>query len=263
MRRLRQLLGIALLVCTGGVVPVAAHAAATSSDAELSGFTCQRAVDPAFRALSVSATMRPVTGTQGMRLQFVLEKSRFLHGHYRAVHGANLGNWIAPDNPTLGQHPGDVWKLTHSVGLLSAPAFYRLKVTFRWLGSGGKRLAQVVQQAGVCHQLELRPDLRVVSVSGQTLPKKPSDEAYVVKVVNHGLTGAGPFGVSLTTPDGSTTTRMVGWLGHHKSRFLRFVAPACTAPQTLTVVADPGSTVLDLDRTNNTLTVPCPAPATG
>lgn len=260
MRRLGLL--ILLFACAGGLVPAAAQAMNASSTAELTGFNCQRAVEPAFRAMTVTAVMRPVTGTQAMRLQFVLLEARALHGRYHAVHGHNLGTWIAPNDPTLGQQPGDSWKLSHPVALLSAPAFYRLRVTFRWLGAGGTRLAQAVEQTPICHQLELRPDLLATSVTDTGPAPRAGDEVYVVAVRNRGLTGAGPFDVTLTPLGGTTLTRTVRWVGHHATHKVRFVAPACTAGQTLTVVVDPADAVADDDRSNNTLTVPCPAPAT-
>jgi hypothetical protein len=265
MRRFRLLLAIALLA-SAALAPGAGRAATTSSNATLTGFTCQRAVDPAFRAMNVTAIMHPVAGTQAMRLQFILLESHALHGHYDVVHGHNLGVWIAPNDPTLGQRASDTWKLTHPVALLSAPAFYRLKVTFRWLGAGGKRLAQVTQQTSVCHQLELRPDLRVANISARSLPNKPANDKYVVTIANRGLTGARTFDVDFTPQGGATVIRLVpkiGRRGHHGILRIQFVATACTAPETITVVVDPAGAIPDLDRSNNTLTWACPAATTG
>ena len=42
-----------------------------------------------------------------------------------AVHYGDLGKWIYPPDKTLGQRPGDVWKVNHPVAQLStAPAYY-------------------------------------------------------------------------------------------------------------------------------------------
>ncbi len=258
MRLLRPFIAATVLAVLLAGTPALAQAATSSSTAALTDSTCQRTVDPAFRAMSVTANMRPVTGTRAMRLQFVLLESHAVHGRYRVVHGHNLGRWLVPSPPTLGQRPGDLWQVAHPVALLAAPAFYRLKVTFRWLGSDGKRLAQAVELTPVCHQLELRPDLLA---TGVTLPD-PGQDTYIVSVENRGLTGAGPFAVALTPPGGATVTRTVAWLGHHARRKIRFVAPACTAGETITVVVDPEGAVADYDRSNNTLVVSCPATAT-
>ena len=78
----------------------------------------------------------------------------------KVVSSGDLGVWITPKNPTLGQLPGDVWKLQKSVVNLAAPATYRFRVTFRWIGAGGHTLGTAVRLSPRCQQRELRPDLR-------------------------------------------------------------------------------------------------------
>ena len=42
---------------------------------------------------------------------------------------------------------------------LPAPATYRFRVTFRWMGSSGQQLLSAVQTSSTCYQPELRADL--------------------------------------------------------------------------------------------------------
>jgi CARDB protein len=241
------------------IFAAAAAAAAAAPVAQLQEFTCMRALDPLERSLSVTAVMRPLSGTVGMQLRFDLLRSAHRYGVYRAVRGKNLGSWMSPADPTLGQQPADTWVERHPVVGLPAPAFYRLRVTFRWLGPSGRRIGQQVRTTPICHQLELRPDLLVGSLRVFTLTTQPGQYGYVAAIRDHGLTGAGPFEVELSGPGTAPLTRTIAWLAPHSARRLRFVAPACTAGTPLTMTVDPGATVEDLDRSNNTLTVPCPA----
>jgi hypothetical protein len=156
----------ALLICVGaasGVVAAWGVAAATGlagvqaeatqlPRASLQGMVCQRAANPLDRAVSVTAVMRPVSGTQGMELKFALQRRSAGTRSYVNVTGRDLGLWLHPSNPTLGQQPGDTWRLNKEVVNLSAPAFYRFLITFRWLGRSGHPLARVTRLSGTCYQ---------------------------------------------------------------------------------------------------------------
>ncbi len=264
--RLRALLlaGVAGLAPASllGVLPAGPAAAATPSTtpvAQLQDFACQRAPDPRERGLTVTAVMRPLAGTTAMQLRFDLLRAVHRFGIYRAVHGRNLGTWMSPADPTLGQQPADVWVERHPVVGLPAPAFYRMRVTFRWLGAGGRRLDQQVRVTPLCHQLELRPDLLAGSLQAYSLATQPSEYLYVAAIRDQGLTGAGPFEVELSGAGTAPATQTVPWLASHAGRRVRFIAPACTAGTLITVTVDPGGTVEDYDPANNTLSVPCPA----
>lgn len=234
-------------------------ALADTTPAALSAYSCQRALDPPLRGISVTALMRPVPGTERMQLRFDLLRARHLRGPYHAVHGPNLGRWLSPRDPQLGRQPGDLWRVPHPVVGLSAPAFYRLRVSFRWLGAGNRRLDQRLRMTPTCHQPELRPDLAMGSLTITPSTAHPGADDYVAVIRNRGVTGTGPFYVQLTLPDGSTASQSVGWLGARSGRRLRFLAAACTAGTTVTAVADPAGTIDDFDPADNALQVSCPA----
>jgi hypothetical protein len=225
--------------------------------AQVTDFGCVRALAPTARMITVTGVMRPASGTQRMRMRFDLLVSPRRRGRYRTVHGPNLGLWLAPDDRSLGSRPGDVWQVPHPVYDLAAPAFYKFRVSFRWLDAGGRVRARQVLVTAICRQVELRPDLAAqsLSISASTVP---GDDAYAALVGNLGLTGAGPFDVQLTLADGTTPTRQILWLGAHRSRQVKFVAAACTAGSKVMVSVDPADAVDDFDRANNTLTVVCP-----
>jgi hypothetical protein len=164
---------------------------------------------------------------------------------------------LTPDDPTLGQRPGDVWIVNHPVVGLAAPATYRFRVSFRWIGSNGEQLSSAFQSSSNCYQPELRADLFVRSLT--VSPLASGNSAYVALIGNHGLTAAGPVEVDLAGAGSATKARTLSSVGPKSSAHLRFVAPSCTAGSSLTVTVDPSHTIDEYDFTNNTLTMPCPA----
>jgi hypothetical protein len=265
MRRLLALAVGSVLALGGAGLARAADTAPTgvpgsqsgAPAAQLAAFSCLRNVQPLLRALSVTGVMRPVKGTAHMQMRFDLVSSQRRWGRYRAMHGPNLGVWLSPRDSTLGSHPDDQWQVPHPVVGPPAPAYYKFRVSFRWLDKNGARLAQYTLVSAVCHQLELRPDLVAQSLT-VTPAQTAGQDDYLAGVADQGLTGAGPFDVQLTLPDGTTPTRGILWLGAHHSRQIQFAAAACSAGSTLTLTIDPGMAVDDYFRANNVLTVACP-----
>ncbi len=224
---------------------------------QLRAFVCQKALDPPGRAVSIQAVMRPVTNTSRMQMRFDLMRRTKPGAPFKVVRGNFLGSWLTPAEPTLGQRPGDVWIVNHPVVDLPAPAAYRFRVSFRWLGSSGQQLSSTVQTSSICYQPELRADLLVRSLT--VTPLTSGNSAYVAEIGNRGLTAAGPVEVDLagvaSTPQGQT----VSSVGPKSSARERFVAPTCTPGAPLTVTVDPSHTIDESSFANNTLTMPCPA----
>ena len=251
------LAGLVTVACVSAV----ASSAATPPRARLLGFRCQPALEPSQREVSVEAVMRPLTGTRSMALRFVLLSRTKGSVAATEVAGHDLGNWVTPANPTLGQRPDDVWIVEHPVVGLAAPADYRFRVTFRWTGEHGRVLGSVVHQTQLCFQPELRPNLLVQSITVQPAAK-PSQNAYVAVIGNTGATGAGPFEV-VFQPGGAyhVQTRTITWLKAHSSRTLTFVGPDCAVMTDPTVTVDPLHQVDDVNPPINSLTATCPSGA--
>lgn len=256
VKRLICLACAATGVAAGSAV---AAQALTPLPATLRAFKCSPALQPLLRGMDVTAVMRPVTGTQALRMRFELLRATRHTGTYRVVHGANLGRWIAPTDPTLGRQPGDVWNVTHPVVGVMRAGYYRYRVDFRWLGAHNAALATLTRLSRVCALLELRPDLLVSGVPSITpVVNRPGEDAYLVAIRNRGVTGAGPFAVQLSVAGGHPVSQTVSGLGARTSQRLRFTAPACTSGQAITVTVDPTHQVLDYDPADNSLTVVCP-----
>jgi hypothetical protein len=246
-------------VCTS--TPVVASAAAPPST-QLINPGCHRAMLPTARKISVTAVMRPVSGTKSMEMTFDLQRARRHAGPFSSVRGRGLDQWVHPPNATLGQRPGDIWKVDQKVSNLPGTAYYRFRVRFRWLGSTGHALGTTENLSPVCYQPEQRPDLVARSLTVTPVSGQPNQDRYVAWIGNRGATGAGPFQVTLAVPSNPSQSETVGWLRPHSRVREVMTGPACTPGSQVTVTADPNDAVLDYDRTNNTLTTTCPAAPT-
>jgi len=225
---------------------------------QLRAFVCQKALDPPARAVSIQAVMRPVSGTAKLQMRFDLMRRTEPGAPFRLVRGRLLGSWVSPQDPSLGQRPGDVWIVNHPVVGLSAPATYRFRVSFRWVGSSGQQLSSAVLTSANCFQPELRADLLVRSVTVTRLAS--GNDAYVADIGNRGLTAARPVEVDLAGVGSSTVAQTLGAVGPRSTASQRFVAPPCTAGTSLSVTVDPAHTIDEYDFDNNTLTMRCPPP---
>ena len=259
-------MGVAAACALGvGPGPASGDSTPTPTNDQLRSFVCQKALDPPARAVSVQAVMRPVTGTSKMQMKFQLMRQTKPHTRFVAVRGRGLGSWISPTDPTLGQQTGDVWILNHPVVNLSAPATYRFKVAFKWIGSEGQTLDTDTQTSPSCYQPELRADLlvRSLSVTPITSGAAAGQWAYTAEVANRGLTGAGPIQVQFANGDSAPVSATVAWVGAKSSTRQRFVSAPCSAGSTLTVTVDPNQSIDEYDYANNALTIPCPAASSG
>ena len=185
--------------------------------------------------------MRPLTGTSKMQMKFELMRQTKPHTRFVAVHGRGLGSWISPTDPTLGQQAGDVWILNHPVVNLAAPATYKFKVVFKWIGAQGQTLGMATQASPTCYQPELRADLLVRSLSVTPITSGPAagQWAYVALIANRGLTGAGPVEVVFANGSSVPVPATVAWVGAKSTARQRFVSAPCTSGTTLTVTVDP------------------------
>jgi hypothetical protein len=264
---MKRLSAALLAVAVGAAIALAASTTASTAAAvpraQLRNFACLHALDPVNRTVSVNAVMRPLPGTQKLTMQFsLLERAGGSTTLQTVVRAGDLGVWISPKDAKLGQLPNDVWDLNKSVLNLDAPAAYRFRVSFRWIGAHGRVIGIAQRLSRTCYQRELRPDLLVRSITVSAVPNRPHKDLYTAVIANQGATATGPFEVLFTPGDDSAAkTHPVESLGPHQSRLETFVGPLCDAASPPTVIADSASQVDDYNRVNNTLIAPCPASA--
>ena len=237
----------------GGVAALAASR--SPARATLGEFSCVTALEPVARAISVTATMYPLAGRPAnfALLPVLMRRGSTGRSGYVPVTGGQLGHWLHPQDPTLGQHPGDIWIVRLPVLDLAAPADYRLRIRFRWLDAQGRTLAGRTETTPPCHQPELRPDLAVSQLGAPTAGYR---ETYAVRVRNLGATPAGRFIVRLV--QGATIIdKTVAGLSAHAALILRFQAGRCDPASPPRVTVDPGALVDDPVRANNSVVISC------
>jgi hypothetical protein len=236
------------------LAPTAAQAA--SGDAYLQAFACHRSLDPSKRSVTVTAVMATVAGAQRLQMRFQLQE-RTAQGLV-LIRGGDLGQWISPSSPTLGQHSSDRWVVNHPVTGVPVPGSYRFKVSFRWIGSNGQVIGQTQKSTESCRQPDLRPNLYVRLLSSQATS---GGERYTVEVGNSGLTGV--TGVELVfSPGGGAQSVMktIASLPAHQRVQRTFVGPACTSSSDpVSITVDPDDLIVVASRADNSITVPCPS----
>lgn len=248
---------------TGAGSPTSTAAAVTAR-AQLTGFECVKAVDTAARAVGVTAVMRPVTGTAHMQIRFELLVRTPGSGGYSQVNGAHLGVWLSPTPATLGQRRGDVWNVPDEVAELPAPATYKYRVSYRWIGRGGRVIASATKLSSLCSEPQLEPDLTASALSVNEMLLAPKDDRFSALIGNIGATAAGPFAVQLVyTHDGSTETaqKTIDRLKGHAFNGISFTGPLCDAGTAVTITVDPTDQIVVYSRSQASVTVTCPAPA--
>jgi hypothetical protein len=259
----RVALASLLALVAGSAAGAAAMAPVPAPNARLTSFVCQKARDPAERAVSITAVMRPVPGTMKMAMRFELLKRARRRSRPVALTGTDLGTWLTPTkDPTLGSRPGDRWVVNHPVTDLAGPAFYRFSVAFRWTDASSHVIGRAVRTSPLCFQPERRADIQVVAINVTPVAGSSGSDAYVAHIRNTGKTATGPFQVELS--DGvpaNTVYKSVAQVLPHHQRGVYFRAPACSAAAPVTITADPTQQVDVSSRSHSSMTTTCASAA--
>ena len=234
-----------------------------SPRAQLTGFSCHRALDPASRSISVTAVMRPLTGTQHLALRFDLLSTSPLTGITTAVHFGDLGTWKTAEQPNPRSAARRCLECAESVD--RARRSGELPVSGHVPLDGSRRTRD--RHRGQA-QLQV-PPARVASRPAGQLDQRspisgdPADDLYTAVIANDGASGAGPFEVLFAPADGSAPkTRTVQLLRAHTSTMLSFVGPVCDRSTDPTVTVDSTDPeVDDLNRANNSSDRHLPGPS--
>jgi hypothetical protein len=178
--RLRSLLA---LVCVLGGPSLALAPAAIAGTAPASATLqqCATATIPQTeRAASFAGEMTAIPGTARMEIRVELEERTAGELLYRTVAATGLGVWHSS--------AAGVKIFTHiqQVTNLSAPAFYRGVLRFRWLSARGRLLKAAVLRTASCEQ-----------------PAPPAEAPGATGASPSGSTGTGSTGAGST---GTTTT---------------------------------------------------------
>src|SRR4051812_21351286 len=152
--------------------------------------TCDTAADTATFRGSMTTMRRAST----LQLRFTLQ-ARIKGGggfqHVVAPEGSTFDTWLSSSPGKKG------YVYDKAVENLEDGAWYRAVVRFRWRNAKGETIARTIKATPACKQPDLRPNLRVKSVTAEP-GTSPSTRTYLVRVVNSGATEAPGFSTGLT-----------------------------------------------------------------
>jgi hypothetical protein len=244
---MRQLALVPILLAALLLGASPAHAA--SSGVRVTA--CESALDPAARVATFEGRMRVKHGSRRMQMRFTLQQRTPDEPGWHKLPASGFGKWLTSD-PGVGRYV-----YTKRVIELEAPASYRTLVKFRWLDGSGDRVASSKSTSAVCHQTDLRPNLRPLGVQAQ--PGADADHArYLVPVVNRGHSAAGAFDVVVSVDGTTLTPAQAPELEPGERALVELQGPPCQDGQTLTVDVDPTGAVDERSEADNQLSVPCP-----
>ena len=217
------------------------------SDVRATVPTCQSALDQAQRAVEFSGEMINARGADRMQIRFVLQAQGRGVGaadRWVRIKAPGFGVWNTSD-PRVKRY-----QYTKRVENLLAPARYRVRVSFRWLGLDGRVLREDGATSPACRQPDLRPNL----VPGAILQ---TPTGYAVPVRNTGPTPAAPFQVTLNVNGAVRPAEAVPSLAPNEQQLLAIAGPPCTSGTEILVTVDSGGAVPERDEGDNMVSLSC------
>jgi hypothetical protein len=244
-----------LIACAGLLALPAAAQAATPPRASAQLDRCHASLDPAQRYAVFSGAMRSLLGGQDrMDMRFDLFRRPPGASAFKRVAAPGLGVWNRAD-PGVGR-----FRFKQKVENLGSPAAYRALVSFRWTNADGHVFARGQHLTAICRQPDLRPNLRVASITASRIAGDRTSNRYDVVVRNDGASAARGFDVSLSLGGVPVVpNQKVGLLRAGQGVTLQFTGPRCTAGAPMVATADAGGAVSESNEADNELTAACPS----
>jgi hypothetical protein len=242
---------VALIALLALALPAAAQAQAPPLRARLSA--CQSGPAAAERTATFVGSMPAVAGTKRMWMRFDLFVRVAPASDFASLKAPKLGVWqkSAPGRASSG------FVFTQRVQGLTAPAWFRAQVRFRWYGKGGKLLRSATRTSAVCKQPDQRPDLRAGALDAARGPLL--DQAtYELDVRNDGHTAAGGFDVVLTVGGAEQPPQHVAGIAPAATATVTFVAPRCAPGSALLFELDADDAIEESGEADDVVERACP-----
>ncbi len=246
MRRVAPLIVLAALA-----LPAAAQAQAPPLRVKLSA--CQRGPAATDRTATFVGSMPAVAGTRRMGMRFDLLMRVAPATAFAPVKAPKLGVW----QKSTARRPSSGFVFTQRVQGLTAPAWFRARVHFRWYGKGGKLLRSATRTSAICKQPDQRPDLRAGALDAARGPLL--DQAtYELDVRNDGHTAATGFDVVLAVGGAEQPPQRVAGLAPGATATVTLVAPRCAPGSTLRFELDAEDAVEEASEADDVVERACP-----
>jgi len=228
--------------------------AATPGKTRVTVPVCHSDIAPLDRRITWVGEMSSLKTGNRMEMRFDVYMRTPADPAWKLVSAPDLGIWNRAKAGTTA------YKFRQKAVNLAAPASYKARVTFRWLGPKGDKTVKS-KTSQVCEQSDPRPNLRVVRLDASPLKGGIADYQVVVRNVG-GSAASGPngFDVALAV-DGVTQAPNKNVLGLRagESVQVNFRAPRCKQGGTVKATVDPDQRIDQSDRADDVLELPCPA----
>lgn len=215
--------------------------------------SCETGATAAERSAVFSASMPRIRGAERMELRFDFLQRRPGDADFVRLEVPKLGTWERAQPRVLA------YVVEKRVNALAAPAAYRVRVRFRWLGADGHVLKHSARRSPTCTQLDPRPDLVFEKVTTKATVD-PRQARYDVTVRNRGRGETiASAGVTLAVGGDRVPSEIVSPLAPAAAETVSFFGPRCSGDTKLELTLDPGGVVEEAGESNNVLSISCAA----
>lgn len=233
------------------LLPASAHAASGKVSLAAKVADCATGTDDSERAAAFTGSMS-ASGAKRMQMRFLLMQRSGAgpKGVWKKVAVPDWGSWEKAD-------PGrSAFVFTKRIEALTAPAGYRVVITFRWLDAKNHVTKTTTRTSAICEVADPRPDLVLGGLDA--VAAGPGRAAYTVAVSNEGHSTAEPFAVTVTVGGVTSDPAILGPLDVGERGSGVVAAPRCSPGSTITVTLDVANAVNESDEAANVVQRPCP-----
>jgi hypothetical protein len=212
---------------------------------------CTTGADDADRSAAFTGSMS-AAGSKRMQMRFTLMQRLGAgpKGTFKKVPVPEWGSWEKAD-------PGrSAFVFTKRIEALTAPAAYRVVVTFRWLDGRNHAIRTTTRTSATCEVADPRPDLVLGGVDA--VATSSGRAAYTVSVANDGHSDAVPFAVTVTVGGVTSAPVILGPLTAGDRGSGAVAAPRCAPGSMITVALDAANAVDESDEADDVVQRPCP-----
>ena len=228
-----------------------AHAATGKVSLAAKVADCTTGTDDSERAAAFTGSMS-AAGAKRMQMRFLLMQRLGAgpKGTWKKVSIPEWGAWEKAD-------PGrSAFVFTKRIEALTAPAGYRVAITFRWKDSRNHVTRTTTRTSAACEVADPRPDLALGGVDAAATGAGRA--VYTVAVDNDGHSAAVPFAVTVAVGGVVSDPVILGPLDAGERGSGAVAAPRCAAGSTITITLDGANAVDESDEAGNVIQRPCP-----
>lgn len=187
------------------------------------------------RQIEFAGRMRIFTDTPGkpqiLQMRFEIFRRLAEQRNFKKVKGTGLGTWLSASDPAATIYVREL-----ALQGIETSAFYKARVTYRWLDATGNVEWKRTRTTKPCHQRIGLPKLTVAQTKHQPIPASPNSN-YIVTVSNTGRSEALNVPVSVSPDGGAASMGLISSIAPGQTVDISIESSACRG--SAAVVVDP------------------------